>query len=195
MAILHQVPVGGLAAVLPHSVQPGQSWHDDIDAIAASWNALSNAPSIAVTGALTWMKQHADHIGVVKTLVHCDMLLHNILVEDGEVTAVLDWEAAHIGHPGEDVGYVRPVIEQMGVWPQFLEAYYEAGGYRLSQEEIDFFTLLAISRVMNLGQQSREAFDLGRTDDPILADVGAAWIPKMVNRLAGQLVAIVNREG
>ena len=36
--------------------------------------------------------------------MHGDFHNGNLLVDDSGVRAVLNWELAHIGHPGEDLG-------------------------------------------------------------------------------------------
>ena len=115
------------------------------------------------------------------------MLLHNLLMADGVVSGVLDWEIAHIGHPGEDLGYVRPVIEQMLPWDDFMAAYVQAGGEKLSRMELDFFSLYAAMRLLTLVQAPRVLFEAGGTNDLRLAETAASFIPQLVDRTAGML--------
>jgi aminoglycoside phosphotransferase (APT) family kinase protein len=195
VAILHGVPIGDLDAVLTSSLDAASNptWATDTAAMEQAWNANVHAPSMAVTAAFAWMRAHADLIEDRRGFVHSDLLLHNILAEGEEVSAVLDWEAAHIGHPAEDLGYLRPVVERMTDWNRFLDAYAAAGGRCPSPTEIDFFTLRALTRLSTWVQYARAAFETGRTADFNMAEVGAAFLPKLVNRLAQQIVAIVER--
>ena len=41
---------------------------------------------------------------VAPALLWGDAGPHNLLVADGRITALLDWELAHLGHPLEDLG-------------------------------------------------------------------------------------------
>jgi aminoglycoside phosphotransferase (APT) family kinase protein len=193
IAKMHSISINGLDEVMSRDVDEakGQTWHSDVNSLEEQWERLAHAPSMAVTAALAWMRAHASCADGVETIVHNDALLHNVLVEHDEITAVLDWEMAHIGHPFEDLGYVRPVVEQMTDWPRFIDAYVSAGGRRPTQEQIDFFTLRSIMKLLTNVIQARAAFDSGRTDDPTMAEVGAAFLPKLIERLATQLNMIL----
>ncbi len=43
--------------------------------------------------------------GAAESVVHGDFRMGNLLVGEGGLTAVLDWELAHIGDPAEDLGW------------------------------------------------------------------------------------------
>lgn len=194
VAMLHTTPVNELAAILSTSLdEQNPSWASDTAKMEALWNGNAHAPSMAMTAAFAWMRAHAGEVEDRRGLVHSDLLLHNILVEGEDASAILDWEAAHIGHPAEDLGYLRPVIEQMTDWQHFLDAYAAAGGRCPSAMEIDFFTLRALTTLSVWVQFARGAFESGRTADFTMAEVGAAFLPKLVNRLGQQIVAILQR--
>lgn len=57
-----------------------------------------------------------------RTLVHGDFRLGNVLVDEGELTAVLDWEFATQGDPLEDLGWFLGRYWRFGRW------HHEAGG-------------------------------------------------------------------
>ena len=195
VAKLHTTPVGDLGSIMTSSLDAAENatWASDTAKMEGLWNANSHAPSMAMTAAFAWMRAHADAVEDRRGLVHSDLLLHNILVEGEEVSAILDWEAAHIGHPAEDLGYLRPVIEQMTDWSVFMDAYAAAGGRCPSAMEIDFFTLRALTTLTVWIQFARAGFEGGRTNDFTMAEVGAAFLPKLVNRLGQQIVSIVER--
>lgn len=68
---------------------------------------------------------------VPPTLMHIDYWLGNILWQDGQITAVLDWEEASYGDPGYDVAYLRLELAMLGGEPladAFLAAYEAAYG-------------------------------------------------------------------
>jgi len=192
-AKMHSVPITGLDKVMQRYVDPaqGQTWLGDLEALETQLNAALHAPSLAVTAALAWMRAHVDCADGVETIVHNDALLHNVLAENEEITALLDFEMAHIGHPFEDLGYVRPVVEQMLPWADFVAAYTAAGGRAPRQEQVDFFTLRSILKLLVQILYVRNAFDAGHANIPALAEIGASFVPKLIARLAGQLNAIL----
>ncbi len=54
--------------------------------------------------ALRWLEANLPE-PVPPRLVHGDFRMGNVLVDGGKLTAVLDWELAHIGDPHEDLAY------------------------------------------------------------------------------------------
>ncbi|MET0657427.1 MAG: phosphotransferase family protein [Steroidobacteraceae bacterium] len=193
LALVHRIPLEKLEGAMDRYVdrRKGQTWLSDIHELEAQWQTLCEGPSMAVSASLAWMRAHVECVDAVEVVVHNDALLHNVLSYHEQITAVLDWEMAHIGHPFEDLGYVRPVVEQMTEWPRFVDAYIAAGGRRPSQEQIDFFTLRSILKLAIQVLYVRNAFNTGKANVPALAEIGASFLPKLIDRLAGQLNRIV----
>lgn len=79
-------------------------------------------------------------------LLHGDAGFHNLLVDQGKVSALLDWEFSHLGDPIEDLCYARMFIEQVMGWQGFLEHYREAGGQVQYPENDDFYALWSATR-------------------------------------------------
>ena len=77
------------------------------------------------------------------TLVHADYDLRNVLFEGGRLSVILDFELAHLGHPAEDLGYLRNDIEPLMPWPEFLAAYRAAGGPVVRDELVRYFQIWA----------------------------------------------------
>lgn len=103
-------------------------------------------------GAAVW---HAAHDlfprlhAVQPTLVHIDYWPGNILWEQGQIRAVVDWEEAAYGDPGIDVAYCRMemVLSGMGhVADEFLSTYEAAVGRRITN--LSFWELAASARPM-----------------------------------------------
>ncbi len=86
-------------------------------------------------------------------LVHRDYRTGNFLVDQGELTAVLDWEFAGWGDPREDIGwftarcwrFAAPHRGAGGIaaLDEFLEAYRAASGLSLSAADLTYWQLLA----------------------------------------------------
>jgi aminoglycoside phosphotransferase (APT) family kinase protein len=75
------------------------------------------------------------------SIVHGDVGLHNALADDGRLTAVLDWERAHLGDPVEDLAYLRPSIEPIFPWEEFIDRYVAQGGTRPDPATEHFYTV------------------------------------------------------
>lgn len=90
---------------------------------------------------LAWLRTHLPPPDAPTVLVHGDVGFHNLLVADGELSALLDRELAHLGRPAEDLSYVRPSVEGLLPWPEFVEHYLAAGGVPATEAELRFFTV------------------------------------------------------
>ncbi len=73
------------------------------------------------------------------SLCHGDVGFHNILVDNGVIVALLDWEFAHAGDAMEDLCYCRRFIEPLMPWDQFLAAYEDAGGIKFREHDATFY--------------------------------------------------------
>jgi aminoglycoside phosphotransferase (APT) family kinase protein len=170
------VPIGRLAGAAA-----GQSPAEA--QIARIERSLDEAgePHPALELGLRWLKRRrprCESLGVV----HGDYRLGNIVVDPREgLRAILDWELAHLGHPGEDLGWVvmrfwrcfdRPGLRGLGSADRFLEAYAAAGGARLDGEDQRFWEVLANTRwaVITLAQARRHL--TGGERDLELASIG-----------------------
>jgi len=56
--------------------------------------------------ALSWLDRRKPPPSAQPTLVHGDYRTGNYLADETGVTAILDWEGAHLGDPVEDLGWV-----------------------------------------------------------------------------------------
>ncbi len=193
LALLHRLPVGDAASFLPRTIAEGEDWAADIAKWEESWKAMAHLPSMVFTAAISWMRQHVGCVEAIDVIVHTDPLFHNILAENDLITGLLDWEATAIGHPGEDIGYVKPVIEQIMAWDEFMAAYDAAGGPLMTKEQIDYFTIRSLVRLIIYIMIARETFEAGKTDDPSRPEVGASFLPKLFHRLGVQLCAIMQK--
>jgi aminoglycoside phosphotransferase (APT) family kinase protein len=92
----------------------------------------------------------ADHV----VLVHGDFRSGNFLYDDdGRLTAVLDWELAHLGDPHEDLGWVVNDLFSVrtdsgerlacGLLPreEMLRRYEEASGTRVDRKRLRFYEI------------------------------------------------------
>ncbi|MFA5630550.1 MAG: phosphotransferase family protein [Porticoccaceae bacterium] len=154
-------------------------------------NELTRLP--LVDTAFAWLYLQLDNIGNRKALVHGDAGLHNTLGDGGRLSALLDWELAHAGHPAEDLCYCKQVVEGIMPWDDFMSAYQEAGGSAISPHEVAFFS---VWRSLQLAIQclgTRQMFTSGVDQDLRIAAIGYNTLPKFLNILATDLAKFTVR--
>jgi aminoglycoside phosphotransferase (APT) family kinase protein len=79
------------------------------------------------------------------TVVHGDFRMGNLLIDEGGVSAVLDWEIVHTSDPLEDLGYLcvpawrfggEEPVAGVGPYEALIDSYREAGGEPLALDEL-----------------------------------------------------------
>lgn len=100
--------------------------------------------------AIGWLHENAP-AATDPVLVHGDVRNGNLMVTEDGLSAVLDWELAHIGQPAEDLGWFCVRAWRFGNddkpaggfcdRAQLLESYALAGGRPVSEEELRFWEM------------------------------------------------------
>lgn len=96
-----------------------------------------SSPTIAL--ALNWLMENVPANLESVSIIHGDIGFHNMLIENGHVSALLDWEFAHVGEPAEDLEYCRQAIEPLMPWSAFMERYIAHGGKPYSEVAARFY--------------------------------------------------------
>ena len=98
--------------------------------------------------AFRWLKDAAPkHAGTV--LVHGDFRNGNLMIHPGKgLTAVLDWELAHLGDPAEDLGWIcvnswrfggDAQVGGFGRYVDLLRGYRDGGGRHIELSEVRYW--------------------------------------------------------
>lgn len=88
----------------------------------------------------------------MRTLVHGDFRLGNLMIGETGLRAVLDWELAHIGDPREDLAWIcvnswrfgqsDKRVGGFGRVDEMLTAYEAAGGISIAPADLDWWEML-----------------------------------------------------
>ncbi len=114
---------------------------------------------------IDWLLENIPQTREKPVLVHGDFNLQNMLVENGRVSAVFDWESVMPGDPAQELAYIQPHIEQYIEWDKFLQHYYDNGGRQIDENLFTFARAFSNIRGVVGTAHNMTQFDLARNDD------------------------------
>ncbi|WP_020106561.1 phosphotransferase family protein [Nocardia sp. 348MFTsu5.1] len=136
---------------------------DPVDAIETVYRDL-NEPRPTVEVGLRWLRANRPEKRP-DTLVHGDFRIGNLLIDGTGITAVLDWELAHLGDPIEDLGWLcvrawrfgaAAPVAGIGTREQLLDGYQRATGVRPSAAELHWWETFATLKWLVLSRFQAE---------------------------------------
>ncbi|HSW19230.1 MAG TPA: phosphotransferase family protein [Ramlibacter sp.] len=156
--------------------QPGltadNSALEQVDACERDYLRWATRPQPAVLWGLHWLRRHAPRARRLG-IVHADYRIGNFLLEDGRITAVLDWESAHIGDPHEDLGWamlpqfgggtglVCRLLEQ----EEFLRLYERLAGQGVDRAVVRYYTVMSLLKLALVYLASAHTFERAGASD------------------------------
>ena len=126
---------------------------DPVAAQRATYETIGD-PHPVFDLAFRWLDEHRPDPRPHR-LVHGDFRMGNFLVGPDGITAVLDWELAHLGDPVEDLGWLVArawrfrgdgEVGGLGTRAELLERYAAAGGFEIPPAELKWWEVLASLR-------------------------------------------------
>jgi len=112
-------------------------------------------PHPAFELAFQWLHEHRPPAPQSVGVVHGDFRLGNVIVDDGGLQAVIDWELAHLGDPMEDLGWLcvpawrfgsRLPAAGVGTREQLFAAYGAEAGVTVDPEVVRWWEVSGILR-------------------------------------------------
>jgi len=101
-------------------------------------------------------------------VTHGDFNPSNFLYEDGQVTALIDWENAHVGDPREDLGWLMlmDTLSNTNIFGSvkkeggFIPYYNKLTGADVTPEEVGYFSLFTAGNIgVPVGSAAKRRFD------------------------------------
>lgn len=143
-----------------------ECWLRELDRVQ-----LEPQPALQLTA--EWLRQHLPPPPERVTLVHGDFRPANVLVDNGRVEALLDWELAHLGDPVDDLGWYscslyaqEHFLADRWAVSDFLRRYDEAGGGTVDAGRLHFWQVMSIFRLAVIALAAVRNFCDGVTDRP-----------------------------
>jgi aminoglycoside phosphotransferase (APT) family kinase protein len=128
---------------------------DQVASLRRSLDAL-DSPQPVFELALSWLDRRKPRPTERPVLVHGDYRTGNYLADESGVTAILDWEGAHLGDPVEDLGWlcvkswrfgaVDKPAGGFGSREQLWAAYEHAGGGKVDPARARWWEILGTAR-------------------------------------------------
>lgn len=128
---------------------------------------------------LRWLRDHCPEAPRV-SIVHGDYRTGNFLEAGGRITAILDWELAHLGDPHEDLGWASLPMYMAGtklvcklIEPDaFYERYERKVGFPVSARSVRFYRAFSLLKLAATHMAAARCFENGRLDDMRMPAMG-----------------------
>ena len=193
LAVLHRLDVRGISdAYRPYGPAGGRARDRTlkmIDRFYTMWQAFNFQPSLTTESAYIWLRENVGLVDDTLCIAHGDYSMRNNLAHEGRISAILDWELAHEGHPGEDLGYVRLDVEGVMPWSEFMQAYVDAGGVPVAEEVVRYFQIYGLAFIMATLYSACGGYLLGQHADLLIGAVGTIEFNLYESMLAKILLA------
>lgn len=205
LVLLHSLPVDD-AAVGTLQVpdrDPYQAARWQVNWWSRVWRDDSVIPFPLVAGIQAWLRSHLPRQRRL-ALVHGDYRTGNYLFDEDthRVTAVLDWELAHIGDPHEDLAWcVQRMYSTVGengerlvtglmTREDLITRYEHLSGHPVDSETLHFYEVLCAfkSLVATLASSVRAARDRQSHQDVLLA-----WLASCGYLFAADIITMIER--
>ncbi|MDE0652939.1 MAG: phosphotransferase family protein [bacterium] len=151
----------------------GAAYEAELARQADAYRRCWRHPGIDV--AMRWLALHRPSSTDRPVLCHGDFRPANVLwTAPGAIGGIIDWERAWVGDPLCDVAFSMHLGGWGAIESDAAAFYREAGGAEIGDERLRYALRFERVRSYLSGMQGFAALEVGRADDPRLAEIGAA---------------------
>ncbi len=168
---------------------------DGVRAELEEWDRVlderGGAPDPALVFSLRWLRRNVPDYDGPPVLVQGDTGPGNFMYERGRVTAVVDWELAHLGDPMDDIAWLclRATQEPLPDLPALLREYEALSGTAIDEARVRYYKVMAETKLQVMAHRPRadreaDAAPGGRAEKGAGAgsDVGNGFIYGLLHR-------------
>ena len=150
LASLHRLDIAGLGL---EGHVPGLTIAEAVQREIDVWRAMyreTGHDDPLIDLALSWLDTNLPRPDERPVLAHGDAGPGNFLFEGGRMTALLDWELAHIGDPMEDLAWfsMRCVMEPVPDFAERVREYERLAGRTIDKARVLYHRVLVSTRVV-----------------------------------------------
>ncbi len=172
LARLHTLDLDAFAALTPQ-FEDAALLTDTVEQCTrrtmAGWRKAAEdhgyLPSPLMDYLFNWLADNVPQDQRRPVLAHGDFGSHNILMDDGKVTAVLDWEGSMFAAPEMDLVYAQPLVSKHIEWDRFLAHYIACGGRAPDAESMNYYMTFLSLRVILVGNVANRNLQSGISND------------------------------
>jgi aminoglycoside phosphotransferase (APT) family kinase protein len=151
----------------------------EIDALEMRMLEREREPHPGLLIGVRWLRSHVDWLeGRPACRIHGDIGFHNMMMDEGRISALLDWEFSRIGDPVEDLASIKPFMDQIENWGTFYDTYRGNGGFTIDERAESYFAVWQETRNMVACLGSLNSLLLPGVLEVPLTVAGTIYIPK-----------------
>jgi aminoglycoside phosphotransferase (APT) family kinase protein len=173
LAAVHCVDLDGLGLPDVLGPPPADPAASELARWVAELDRVELEPQPALRATVDWLHDHLPSPPERPHLVHGDFRPANVLVLEGRLEALLDWELAHLGDPHDDLGWFTCLVyrrehfvpERWDV-DDFLAAWSAVSGVGVDRGRLHFWQVLSTFRLAVIALAGVRHFVDGATDRP-----------------------------
>ena len=151
-------------------------WKCELDHYEAIIDAGEAGVEPTLRAAIRWLRRNPPPEPAKPAIVHGDYRAGNFLfTPDGRISAVLDWEMAHVGDPLEDIAWALnpawpmtrhfPLEDGLAIWE-------DASGMTIDRTALDWWRLFAPVKACGLWTTAEASFADGKNREMVVALTG-----------------------
>jgi len=155
---------------------------DEWDRVLA---ARGGTPDPVLAFSLRWLRHHIPSYDGPPVLVQGDTGPGNFMYLGGRVTAVVDWELAHLGDPMDDIAWLslRATQEPFTDFPTRLREYEALSGNVVDEMRVRYYQVMAETKLQVMAHRGPSDGDDGRVGaEGGGNDVGNGFIYQVLHR-------------
>lgn len=175
-------PAGSPLAEVIETPAKEACWARELDYWEGEIDKHGRKPEPIAKAAIRHLRRNPPPPAQKLSIVHGDYRIGNFLHDEkGKITAVLDWEMAHIGDPYEDVAWCADLLWSGGdvaraagmlPWPDAIAEWELASGLKFDFAAFEWWSIFSSVKALGIWISSARAFADAANDDPILAFSG-----------------------
>ncbi|MFI9411418.1 phosphotransferase family protein [Nocardia gamkensis] len=164
------------------------------DKWARAYHEVADIPIPVLDLACAWLDHRSDAVSGRVSLVHNDFRIGNLVIEDGSISGVLDWETAHFSDPVADIAWFAqrtsrgrsPLLCKLIELEPFLDEYERAGGRRPSPETLTWWSVQSLVKTAVGCLQAVDVYKRGDRDELRYSNMAHSiyyslgWLTKML---------------
>lgn len=164
------------------------------DKWARAYREVADIPIPVLDLACAWLDHGADAVSGRVSLVHNDFRIGNLVIEDGAISGVLDWETAHFSDPVADIAWFAqrtsrgrsPLLCKLIELEPFLDEYERAAGWRPSQQTLTWWSVQSLVKTAVGCLQAVDVYKRGDRDELRYSNMAhsvyysVGWLTKML---------------